>query len=113
SVFRHDSPVFRLTGYLPIFPMIFKEKAAAMLHGGDTSAVYRDSGRTVFSASIADRAAAGVLDATAAVGESLERQLDRVSREPARGVAGDGATGCSPSWQPYCRSMRDAVDYAL
>ena len=31
SVFRHDSPVFRLTGYLPIFPIVFKEKAAAMM----------------------------------------------------------------------------------
>jgi hypothetical protein len=113
SVFRHDSPVFRLTGYLPIFPIIFKEKAAAMLHGGDTSAVYRNSGKTVFSASIADRAAAGVLDATAAVGESLERQLDRVSREPARTVADGGATGCTALWQPYCRSVQTAIDYAL
>ncbi|HMF99396.1 MAG TPA: hypothetical protein VKE96_34085, partial [Vicinamibacterales bacterium] len=33
SVFRHDSPVFRLTGYLPIFPIVFKEKAAAMMTG--------------------------------------------------------------------------------
>ena len=41
AVFRHDSPVFRLTGYLPIFPIIFKEKAAAMLNGGDAGAFYR------------------------------------------------------------------------
>src|SRR5262249_51743368 len=27
QVFRHESPVFRLTGYLPIFPIIFREKA--------------------------------------------------------------------------------------
>src|SRR5262249_4425589 len=31
SVFRHESPVFRLTGYMPIFPLIFREKAASML----------------------------------------------------------------------------------
>ena len=33
QVFRRDSPVFRLTGYLPIFPIIFKEKAAALRCG--------------------------------------------------------------------------------
>ena len=32
-MFRHDSPVFRLTGYLPIFPIAFKEKADTMMHG--------------------------------------------------------------------------------
>jgi hypothetical protein len=113
SVFRHDSPVFRLTGYLPIFPLVFKEKAAAMLHGGDTSAVYRDAGKTVFSASIAERAAAGVLDATAAVGESLERQLGRISREPARQASGGAQAGCRDPWQHYCNAMLNAVDYAL
>jgi hypothetical protein len=113
SVFRHDSPVFRLTGYLPIFPMVFKEKAAAMLHGGDAGALYRDSGKTVFSASIAERAAAGVLDATAAVGQSLERQLDRVSREPPRALAAGNETGCAYPWEPYCRAMLNAVEYAV
>jgi hypothetical protein len=112
SVFRHDSPVFRLTGYLPIFPLIFHEKSAALLHGGDTGALYRDSPKTVFSASVAQRAAAGVLDATAAVGQSLERQLGRVTSEPARQIVGASATGCHRPWQEYCRSMLDAVDYA-
>jgi hypothetical protein len=113
SVFRHDSPVFRLTGYLPIFPIIFKEKAAAMLHGGDVSSLYRDSEQTVFRPSIAQRAAAGVLDATASVGQSLERQLDRVTREPERRVVGASATGCKYPWQEYCHSMLDAIDYAV
>ena len=39
QVFRHDSPIFRLTGYMPIFPIIFKEKSAAMLNGGDVGAL--------------------------------------------------------------------------
>ena len=39
SVFRHESPVFRVTGYLPIFPIVFQEKAAAMLHG-DIGSMY-------------------------------------------------------------------------
>src|SRR5471030_1524055 len=27
-VFRRESPIFRLTGYLPMFPIVFREKAA-------------------------------------------------------------------------------------
>ncbi len=113
SVFRHDSPVFRLTGYLPIFPIVFKEKAAAMLHGGDPNALYRDSGKTVFSPSVAQRAAAGVLTATAEVGQSLERQLDRMTAEPRRQVADAGSMGCALRWTSYCRSMFEAVKYAV
>jgi hypothetical protein len=112
SVFRRDSPVFRLTGYLPIFPIVFKEKAAAMLHGGDPHALYRASDKTVFSASVAQRAAAGVLTATAEVGQSLERQLGRMMAAPARQVAVDGTDGCRVQYGSYCRSMFDAVSYA-
>ena len=39
SVFRHESPIFRLTGYLPVFPIIFREKASILLYG-DTRAAY-------------------------------------------------------------------------
>jgi hypothetical protein len=112
SIFRHESPVFRLTGYLPIFPIVFKEKAAVLAHG-QASAGYLFGAKTVFHASVAARAAAGVLDATAAVGESLERQLGRVMPEPAHSVAVDAATGCKTPWQQYCRSIADAVEYAL
>jgi hypothetical protein len=112
SVFRHESPLFRLTGYLPIFPIVFKEKAAALVHG-DAGALYRDADKTIFHASIAARAAAGVLDATAAVGQSLERQLGKVAAEPIRGVDVDQATGCKTPWQQYCRSVQLAVELAL
>lgn len=111
QVFRHDSPVFRLTGYMPIFPIIFKEKAAAMLNGGDAGALYRHDGKTVFHANVATKAAAGVLQATAAVAQSLETQLGRVSVEPAHSVVGAEAVGCRDPWKAYCQSMAVAVEY--
>jgi hypothetical protein len=111
QAFRHDSPVFRLTGYMPIFPIIFKEKAAAMLAGGDPAAMYRhDPGRTVFHASVARRVQAGVLDAAAEIAQSLEAQLGRVSTEPEHVVA-DSGTGCRAPWGPYCQSVAAAVEY--
>ena len=112
QVFRHESPVFRLTGYMPIFPIIFKEKAAAMLNGGDVGALYRQGGKTVFHADVATKAAAGVLNATAAVAQSLETQLGRVSVEPAHSIVGAESSGCRAPWQAYCQSMAVAVEYA-
>ena len=117
SVFRHESPVFRLTGYLPIFPVVFREKASALRFGGDLEGYYRElrgeQTKTVFRPNLADRAAAGVLDMTASVGESLERQLGKVTEEPGRQVQGGEVSGCKYPWGEYCQSMFAAVDRAL
>ncbi len=112
QVFRHDSPIFRLTGYMPIFPIIFKEKASAMLHGGDVGAMYRqDDNKTVFHSSLATKAEAGVLEATASVAKSLETQLGRVSTEPIHHVDDRVASGCSRQWEAYCQSVASAVEF--
>lgn len=112
SVFRHDSPVFRLTGYMPIFPLVFKEKAAVMLTGSAAS-LYSDDTKTVFRPGLATKAAAGVLRGAAEVGQSLERQLARVSAEPPRRIDDPASTGCQSPWQAYCRSTLVAIDFAL
>jgi len=112
QVFRHDSPVFRLTGYMPIFPIIFKEKAAAMLSGGDPGALYRKDRATTFHASLATRAGAGVLAATAGVAQSLEAQLGRVTAEPPGHVDIDPQSGCASRWSAYCQSVGAAVELA-
>ena len=93
SVFRHNSPVFRMTGYLPIFPIVFKEKAASMLAGGDPNALYRGS-KTVFQPALGTRAASDVLRTAGEVGQSLERQLGRVTVEPRRGIVVGILFGC-------------------
>jgi hypothetical protein len=114
SVFRHDSPVFRMTGYLPIFPIVFKEKAAAMLSGGDPGALYRfGPGQTTFHPPLATRAAADVLRTAGEIGQSLERQLGRVTAESPRRIGEVDATGCKYPWGQYCRSIGDAIELAL
>jgi hypothetical protein len=112
SVFRHDSPVFRLTGYLPIFPIVFKEKAAAMLAGGDPAALYRRSEKILFRPGFVTKATAAVLTATAEVGQTAERQLGRVTAESPRRIADAASTGCRYPWQEYCRSVFEAVHFA-
>jgi hypothetical protein len=111
SLFRHTSPVYRLTGYMPIFPIVFKEKAAAMLSGGDPGALYRQGPKAVFHADLATRAGAGMLNATAQIAQSLEEQLGRVSAEPAPRLADGDAAGCG-SWANYCRSISAAIEFA-
>ena len=114
SVFRHDSPVFRLTGYMPIFPIIFKEKAAAMVTGS-TATLYINANapKTTFQPGLATKAAAEVLRGAAEVGASLEQQLGRVAKEPPPRIEDPAATGCKSPWQEYCRSTMDAIDFAL
>jgi hypothetical protein len=111
TVFRHQSPVFRLTGYMPIFPLIFREKAMALRTGGDVGAAYRGE-KTVFRPGVANRAAAAALDTTASVARSLEEQMARFAREmPPLSDADPGE--CPEAWQLYCRGMVDAIEYGL
>ena len=111
QVFRHDSPVFRLTGYMPIFPIIFKEKAAAMVGGGDPGALYRGDSKTEFHAGLAAKTGATVLNTTADIARSLEAQLARVASEPTPRVEDGAHTDCGV-WSPYCRSIEVAIETA-
>jgi hypothetical protein len=113
SVFRRESPIFRLTGYLPISPIILKEKAALMT-AGNINSMYVFKGKTVFHPTIAARTTAEALRATAAVEESLERQLARMTPTVSASAGRDlASTGCLKDWQPYCHSMLVAINYAL
>ena len=116
SVFRHESPVFRVTGYLPILPLVFREKAASVLYRGDIGQMYdeaRSGKKVVFDASIADRAKAGALNATAAVGDAIQQQLGRMSPEPPPSIPSPSASGCPYPWAEYCQSMLTAVEFGL
>lgn len=117
QVYRHESPIFRAIGYLPIFPLVFKEKAAALLHGGDVAAAYREArgeARTTFRPALANRATAGVLNAAAAVADSLSRQIGRPSADSAWKDGTKAPEGCAEGeWAPFCTFMVDAIELAL
>lgn len=113
QVFRHESPVFRLTGYLPIFPIIFREKAGALLTGGEVASADDPAHKTVFRPGLSARATAGMLTAAASVGQALERQLEGATNAPDRTIPDDASTGCAFPWTLYCRSVLIAVELAL
>ncbi len=124
SVYRHDSPVFRACGYMPILPVFLREKASSWVYG-DIAAGYREvDGKrvTVFRPGLAKAATAGALRAATAVASSLDRQIGRLAAEsrPRAAIASQAslsssgqASGCPYPWANYCRGLFDAVDYTL
>ena len=113
SVFRHNSPVFRLTGYLPLLPVVMQEKALALRYGGDLEAAYLAE-KTVFKPNLVDRAAATALETATNISASLERQLaERLPEsESAFTDLGQTAPSCS-HWRKYCGEMAEAVKFVL
>ena len=110
---RHASPVFRITGYFPILPLVLREKAM-MLRFGSVAAAYeagRSEPKTVFRPNVANRASAVAMETTAAVTQSLGRQLARFSDLDVS-LRHDGP-GCAPPWQHYCSAVAAAVRSAL
>ena len=115
-VFRHESQVFRLTGYMPILPVVIREKVM-LLRYGSMEAAYRGE-KTVFRPTIVQRTTAGALGAVDQIGQSLERQLGRVSGPtPAQGVTDvvvrEHALSCAEPWGVFCQTVADSIDYAL
>ena len=111
QVFRHESPVFTLTGYMPIFPVIFSEKAMVLRYGGDLEAAYRNE-KTVFTPNPGDRISATALETAVRVTKSLERQLGRLTTTDPLNSAVTTAT-CHVDWEFYCEQVTLAVDQVL
>jgi hypothetical protein len=118
---RHDSPIFRLTGYYPIVHIALDEKAMALRSGGNIDAAYRnllrDQPKTVFRPNLATRATASTLEAAAHVSKSLNEQLERLAKAPKATATFEEVhvddLGCGSHWAHYCASVRDGVRFAL
>jgi hypothetical protein len=111
QVFRRQSPIFRLTGYFPIFPMIAREKAYALLYGGNISQGYAE-GKTVFSPGLTTRATARALELAAATATSLERQVGRMTVDTTVPTKISPTDACAERWFHYCGSMQRAIEWA-
>lgn len=116
-VTRRESPVFRLTGYFPIFPLYFREKALSLRFGGDLNAAYRQKGgeQVVFRPGLVDGSSAATLETAANVADALQRQLGRFASTP--NVSGQHAVhvtdaGCPAAWRHYCGAIHDGIRFA-
>jgi len=111
AVYRHSSPVFRLTGYLPILPLVLREKWMAIRYGGNLEAAYHAQ-KTAFTARAADPTSAESARRRIAIAQSLKRQL---GQGPATHAASEPSQplGCETPWGSFCDSISAAVDDAL
>jgi hypothetical protein len=98
AVFRRQSLVFKTTGYMPLLPMVVREKYFDWRYSGDIGKGYRasETAQTVFRPD--DTAAA------AAAATSLEQRLGGLARDASQ-AAGD----CAGAWRAYCATVLDAV----
>jgi GDSL-like lipase/acylhydrolase family protein len=109
-VLRHESAVFRLTGYYPLLPTAMREKAMALKHGGNLGAAYRDE-KVVFDPGLAARTGAAALAEAAAVADSLHKvlgPLTRTATDPPPAPTGS----CGGAWEAFCDAMSNAISYA-
>jgi hypothetical protein len=102
-----------VTGYMPILPVYFREKALALTHGGNLNSAYADGGATVFQPGLLAKATSEALTAAAGISESIERQAARLGTANAPAVVEASGGGCEFPWQQYCDSVAAAVDFAL
>jgi hypothetical protein len=108
-VFRRQSAIYRLTGYLPVLPIVLEEKAAAMR--GQFRA---DAATTTFTAGRLQTTTTEALKQAAGTLRSLESQLGKLSASAVKESAAPviPAEHCPPRWQFYCRGIGDAIAYA-
>lgn len=116
SLLRHQSAVFRLTGYYPILPLALRERAMLMRHGDLATAYAAARGElpgAVFRPGLAQRTVATALETATVVGDSVGGQLGRLSGAVPREVTARSEAGCAPPWSAYCQSTYRAIRYAL
>ena len=116
SLLRHESAVFRLTGYYPILPLVLRERAMLFRYGSLEAAYAAERGvapGTVFRPGVAGRSAAVALETAKTVGDSVSRQLSRLSKPASKSVENRSEAGCAPPWSMYCQSILRAVQFAL
>jgi len=103
---RHQSPIFRWTGYFPILPLVLNEKAGLLLHGRGG-----ESGEVVFRPDLATRTTAAAMKSAADIGVALERRLGQLTDVGVRRSETLDA-GCG-HWSQYCGAIEEAVRHAL
>jgi hypothetical protein len=90
---------------------VAKEKAYALMYGGNITQGYADA-KTVFQPGLASRATARALEMAAATATALERQVGRLTVDPTMAAETSATDGCSARWAHYCASMRRAIEWA-
>jgi hypothetical protein len=108
-LWRRQSPVFRATGYFPVLPLVFREKAMVLLSGGNLDAAYR--GHAEFKPGFVARASASVLRTAAAITERAGSALGGLTGGT-QSAATLPAGLDTVTWRQYTDRVLAAVHFA-
>ncbi len=108
-LFRRESPVFRATGYFPVLPVVLRDRARALMAGGDVNAAYRDR-EIAFSPGLATRATAAAMETAASVADRVGARLGGLTAGAPPPLVD---SSCIDSWKPYCGRVKAAVEWAV
>lgn len=113
QVFRHESALFRLTGYLPILPIVPISEWLHLSNLANTS-----NGRVVFRPTLQDKYASEAADTALRISQALDRELARFTSEEERFTPQSvkqrsGDDTCAKPWGYYCRSIREATEWVV
>lgn len=106
---RHQSAVFRWTGYFPMLPVVAFEKIL-VLRTGDIRAAYRGQ-KTTFRPDAVARTKAALLQASLSLYDSLEEQAARWRPDTTPDPPDDD--GCNARWSYYCHFVHVGIETAL
>jgi hypothetical protein len=112
AVFRHKSPIFRLTGYLPLLPTMMLDKAKTLQFGLGIGEINLGKRRTNFTPSVMDQTKATALNIGGQIALSLEEQLGGLTN-PGQIKIMAGDTDCGERWTFYCSEIKPALHFAL
>ena len=110
TVFRHANPVFRTFGYMPILPLIAREKIMVIKSGGQLEKAYRNQ-KIVFRPKAKEKIKIIALDSALKSYNKLEDILNRLKRMNNRGFDIDKIKADRWSW--YKHFMKKAIDLSL
>lgn len=105
---RRDWLIFRLTGYMPMMPIVIAEKIR-LLRYGNVRGPQPDA--LVFRPGIVSRTKADALEASKRITDALEKQLRNVKNSEADERTRVVVSECSTRWSFYCSGVANAVDY--
>lgn len=108
-VSRHNSAVFKLTGYWPVLPMIVRERMF-LLRYDDVDAGYRGK-KVAFTPGPLRKTAAFALETFLRTSQALESQLGKLT-DPDVVEVGAELRDCGEG-EHYCSAIARAVDFGL
>lgn len=109
-VYRHSDPIFRAFSYMPILPLVIKEKILFMRYNGKLEDAYR-SKKVTFTPTAKDQIKIAALESSLKNYSSIENILKRIKKNEK--IDFDTNLLKDDSWAWYTHYMRKAIDYAL